>query len=127
MATLLAALASPPLVFDFGLEQLVPHQDAEFQRYRVLGQWFGRDDNVVSVFMEDATLFSRGGALRVWRMTEELAASPLVERVASLATVSWVDRQGNEIWMKAPFHPERLAVVDPRKLREPLVPCIRTN
>ena len=46
----------PRPVFDFGLEQLLPRGDAEFRRYQALGEWFGRDDNTVSVFLMEPEL-----------------------------------------------------------------------
>ena len=111
----------PRPVFDFGLEQLVPRGDAEFRRYQALGEWFGRDDNTVSVFLESPDLFSPQGARRVLELSEDFAASPLVERVASLASVPLVERRGNEISIRPPFATERSSGLAFSDLRERLL------
>ena len=115
----------PRPIFDFGLEQLIPRGDVEFRRYQALGKWFGRDDNTVSVFLETPDLFSPEGARRVLELSEDFASSPLVERVASLATVPFVERRGNEIFIRPPLVTERssrLAFSDLRErlLKEPI-------
>ena len=111
----------PRPLFDFGLEQLLPRGDAEFRRYQALGEWFGRDDNTVSVFLETPDLFSPQGARRVLELSEDFAASPLVERVASLASVPLVERRGNEISIRPPFTTERASGLAFSDLRERLL------
>jgi len=125
VSAVLCAWFCPRPLFDFGLEQLLPRGDVEFRRYQALGEWFGRDDNTVSVFLETPDLFSPQGARRVLELSEDFAASPLVERVASLATVPFVERRGNEIFIRPPFVTERssrLAFSDLRErlLKEPI-------
>ena len=111
----------PRPVFDFGLEQLLARGDAEFRRYQALGEWFGRDDNTVSVFLETPDLFSPQGVRRVMELSEDFAASPLVKRVASLASVPLVERRGNVISIRPPFTTERASGLAFSDLRERLL------
>lgn len=96
---LVAALGAPALArgigTDFGLEQLLPRGDPEFERYRALGERFGKDDGTVFVFVDDPALLTPLGARQVVALSDALAAGPWVEEVSGLATTTLVEDEGD--------------------------------
>ena len=97
---------------DFGLEQLLPRHDPEVVRYRELASERGRDDNSVYVFVTRDDLFTPKGLYFVVALARELAASPLVEEVQSLASVPLASAGATGVDMAAPFDPEAVARMD---------------
>jgi len=120
----LAALAAPglrDLRADFGLEQFFPQDDPEVVRYRELAGERGRDDNSVFVVVTRDDLFTPKGLYFVVALARELATSPLVEEVQSLASVPLASAGERGMNVAAPFDPEAVARVDFKALEKRLV------
>ncbi len=114
------ALTRPPRV-DFGLEQLMPADDPEFERYRDLVERFGRDDATAFVFVDDPRLLAGPeGARRALRLSDALAASPAVEEVVGLATATLVTGDGDDVTIGPILPPGRVDDLDYARLRERL-------
>lgn len=124
VVALLAALCLPSLGglrSDFGLEQLLPRADPEVIRYRELATERGRDDNSVYLFVTRDDLFTPKGLYFVVALAQELAASPLVEEVQSLASVPLASASETGLDVAAPFDPERVARIDFEGLKRRLL------
>jgi predicted RND superfamily exporter protein len=106
---------------DFGLEQLMPEDDPEFERYHALSARLGRDDAVAYVFVDDpALLAGPAGASRAIALSDALAASPFVEEVAGLATTSLLEGTDDALRLGPILERTRLADLDYPRLRERL-------
>lgn len=118
---LVAALGAPALArgigTDFGLEQLLPRGDPEFERYRALGERFGKDDGTVFVFVERDDLFTPAGARDVVALSDALAAGPWVEEVSGLATTTLVEDEGDALRVGPCLDRTRLDAIDHARLR----------
>lgn len=121
VAAALGAASARGLRTDFGVEQLLPRSDPEVMRYRELVATQGRDDNTVFVFLTRSDLFTPRGLYAVVALSRELADSPLVEEVVSLATVPLASSGAAGIDLTAPFDPERAAQIDFEALRRQVV------
>jgi hypothetical protein len=117
----LAALGLRGLRSDFGIEQFLPRNDPEVIRYRQLSAEHGRDDNSVFIFVTRDDLFTPKGLYFVVALARELASSPLVDEVQSLASVPLASAGEAGLDVEAPFDPERVARIDFKDLQKRLV------
>lgn len=118
---LVAALGAPALArgigTDFGLEQLLPRGDPEFERYRALGERFGKDDGTVFVFVDDPALLTPEGARDVVALSDALAAGPWAEEVSGLVTTTLVEDEGDALRVGPCLDRTRLDALDSARLR----------
>jgi hypothetical protein len=121
VASALCAASARGLRTDFGVEQLLPRSDPDVRRYRELAAAQGRDDNTVFVFLTRSDLFTPRGLYAVVALSRELADSPLVEEVVSLATVPLASSSASGVDLAAPFDPERAAQIDFEALRRRVI------
>ena len=117
----LAAFGVRGLRSDFGVEQFLPRNDPEVIRYRQLSAEHGRDDNSVFVFVTRDDLFTPKGLAFVVGLARELASSPLVDEVQSLASVPLASVGEAGLDMEAPFDLERVARIDFADLQKRLL------